>query len=48
VLRLFGSEADGVTGGWRKLQIEEFHNLLSAPNISRPVRLRRNWGGGGA
>jgi hypothetical protein len=25
--RIFGPKRDGVTGGWRKLHNEEFHNL---------------------
>jgi hypothetical protein len=31
--RIFGPKRDGVTGGWRKLHNEEFHNLHSSPNI---------------
>jgi hypothetical protein len=27
VLRIFGPKRDEVTGGWRKLQNEELHNL---------------------
>jgi hypothetical protein len=30
VLRIFGSKRDEVTGGWRKLHNEEFHNLYSS------------------
>jgi hypothetical protein len=26
VLRIFGAKRDGVTGGWRKLHNEEFHD----------------------
>jgi hypothetical protein len=29
--RKFGQKRDGVTGGWRKLQNEELHNLYSSP-----------------
>jgi hypothetical protein len=29
-----------VTGGWRKLQNEEFHNLNSSPNV---IRLSKSW-----
>jgi hypothetical protein len=30
--RIFGPKSDGVTGGWRKLCNEEFHNLYSSPS----------------
>jgi hypothetical protein len=32
-----------VTAGWRKLNIEEFHNLSSAPNIRviKSMRIRQ-------
>jgi hypothetical protein len=30
--RIFGSRRNGVTGGWRKLLNEEFHNLYSLLN----------------
>jgi hypothetical protein len=30
---IFGREREAVTGGWRKLNNEEFHNLYSSPNI---------------
>jgi hypothetical protein len=41
--RIFGPMRDEVTGGWRKLHNEEFHNLYFSPNIirinkSRPMR----------
>jgi hypothetical protein len=28
--RIFGLKGDEVTGGWRKLHNEEFHNLYSS------------------
>jgi hypothetical protein len=35
-----------VTGGWRKLHNEEFHNLNSSTNIIRMVKSRRmRWAG---
>jgi hypothetical protein len=30
-----------VTGGWRKLQNEELHNLYSSPSIIRMIKSRR-------
>jgi hypothetical protein len=30
-----------VIGGWRKLHIEELHNLYSSPNIIRIIKSRR-------
>jgi hypothetical protein len=33
--RIFGPKRDEVTGGWRKLRNEEFHNLNSSLNIIR-------------
>jgi hypothetical protein len=38
--RIFGSERDEVTGGWRKLRNEEFHNLYSSPNEIRMIKSR--------
>jgi hypothetical protein len=35
--RIFGSKRDEVTGGWRKLHIEELHSLYSSPNIIRMI-----------
>jgi hypothetical protein len=32
---------DEVTGEWRKLYIEELHNLYSSPNIIRQIKSRR-------
>jgi hypothetical protein len=45
VLRVFGPKRDGVTGGWRKLQKEELHNLYSSPNIIRMSTSRMGWAG---
>jgi hypothetical protein len=36
--RIFGPKRDEVTGGWRKLDNEEFHNLYSSPNIIRMMK----------
>jgi hypothetical protein len=41
VFRLFGSQRDEVTGGWRKLHNEELHNLYSSPSIVRIIKSRR-------
>jgi hypothetical protein len=38
--RLFGPKRDEVTGEWRKLHNEEFHNLYSYPDIIRQVKSR--------
>jgi hypothetical protein len=37
--RRFGPKRDEVTGGWRKLRNEEFHNLYSSPSRIR-IRAR--------
>jgi hypothetical protein len=35
-----------VTGGWRKLHIDEFHNLYSSPSIIRKIKSRKmRWAG---
>jgi hypothetical protein len=39
--RIFGLERDEVTGGGRKLQNEELHNLYSSPSIIRVIKSRR-------
>jgi hypothetical protein len=41
--RIFGPMIDGVTGGWRKLYIEELHNLYSSPSIIRIIKSRMRW-----
>jgi hypothetical protein len=44
--RIFGPKRDGVTGGWRKLHIEELHNLYSSPSMIRMTKSRRmRWAG---
>jgi hypothetical protein len=44
--RIFGPKRDGVTGGWRKLDNEELHNLYSSPSIIRIIKSRRmRWAG---
>jgi hypothetical protein len=44
--RIFGPKRDEVTGDWRKLHNEEFHNLYSLPNIIRMIKSRRmRWTG---
>jgi hypothetical protein len=47
VLRgIFGPKRYDVTGGWRKLYNEEFHNLYSSPSIIRMMKSRRmRWAG---
>jgi hypothetical protein len=39
--RIFGPKSDDVTGDWRKLHNEVFHNLYSSPNIIRMIKSRR-------
>jgi hypothetical protein len=44
--RIFGTQRDGVTGGWRKLHKEELHNLYSSPSIIRIIKsMRMRWAG---
>jgi hypothetical protein len=44
--RIIGPKRDEVTGEWRKLHSEEFHNLYSLPDIIRQVKSRRRrWEG---
>jgi hypothetical protein len=33
MLRIFGPRRDEATGGWRKLQDQELHNLYFLPSI---------------
>ena len=39
--RIFGSKRHEVTREWRKLHIEELHDLYSSPNIIRMFKSRR-------
>jgi hypothetical protein len=44
--RIFGPKRDEVTGGWRKLNNKELHNLYSSPSIIRMIKSRRMiWAG---
>jgi hypothetical protein len=44
--RIFGPKRDEVTGGWRKLHNDEFHNLYFSPTIIRMIKSRRmRWAG---
>jgi hypothetical protein len=44
--RVVGPKGDEVTGGWRKLHSEEFHNLHSSPNTITMIKSRRvRWAG---
>jgi hypothetical protein len=44
--RIFGPKRDVVTGVWRKLHYEEFHDLYSSPTIVRVIKSRRmKWTG---
>jgi hypothetical protein len=44
--KIFGPKRDRVTGGWRKLHNEEFHNLYSSPSIIVIIKSRRmKWAG---
>jgi hypothetical protein len=47
VLRIiFGPNRDEVTGGWRKLHVEELHGLYSSPSIIKVIKVRRmSWAG---
>jgi hypothetical protein len=39
--RIFGPRRDEMTGEWRKLHNEEFHDLYSSPSIIRIMKARR-------
>ena len=39
--RIFGPRWDGVTGKWRKLHIEELHDLYSSQNNIRLIKSGR-------
>jgi hypothetical protein len=44
--RIFGPKRDEVTGGWRKLHNEEFHDLYPSRSIIRIMKARRmKWAG---
>jgi hypothetical protein len=47
VLRgMFGSKTQDVTGSWRKLHNEEFHNLYLSQNVIKVTKSRgMKWGG---
>jgi hypothetical protein len=38
---IFGSTRDEVTGGWRKLDNEKFHNLYTSSNIISMIKSSR-------
>jgi hypothetical protein len=43
---MFGPKRDEVTGEWRKLRNEEFHDLYFSPSIIRIMKARRmRWAG---
>jgi hypothetical protein len=44
--RISGPKRDEVTGEWRKLHIEELHNVYSSSDIIRHIKSRRmRWAG---
>jgi hypothetical protein len=44
--RIFGPKRDEVTGEWRKLHNEQFHDLYSSPSIMRIMKAKRmRWAG---
>jgi hypothetical protein len=44
--RIFGPKRDEMTGGWRKLQNEELHNLYSSRSIIRVIKSKwMRWAG---
>jgi hypothetical protein len=46
LIRIFGPKSDEVTGEWRKLHSEKFHNLYSSPNIINSTKSRlMRWAG---
>jgi hypothetical protein len=40
-MKLFGSKREEVTGGWRRLHIEELHNWYISKDIIRLIKSRR-------
>jgi hypothetical protein len=44
--KIFWLKRDEITGGWRKLQNEELHNLYSFPIVIRMIKPRKmRWAG---
>jgi hypothetical protein len=43
--RIFGPKKEDVTGEWRKLHNEEFHNLYSSSDIRQMKSRRMRWAG---
>jgi hypothetical protein len=44
--RIYGPKRDEIMRGWRKLHIEEFHDIYSSPNVTRTIKTRRiRWAG---
>jgi hypothetical protein len=41
MLRIFGLKRNEITGSWRKLHNEEFHNSSSSPNNTAVIKSRR-------
>jgi hypothetical protein len=41
--KIFGSNKDEVTGGWRRLHDKELHNEFSSPDIIRVMKSRMRW-----
>jgi hypothetical protein len=39
--RIYGPKREEVAGSWRRLHIEELHNLYALPNIIRVIKSRR-------
>jgi hypothetical protein len=39
--KVFGPERDKITGGWRKVHNEEFHNFPSSPHLIRRIKSKR-------
>jgi hypothetical protein len=41
LMAICGPEREEVAGGWRRLHIEELHNLYTSPNIIRETICKR-------
>jgi hypothetical protein len=39
--RIFGPKREEVAGDWRRLHIEDLHNLYASPNIIRAIKSTR-------